>query len=891
MHFPAVIIALTLSLVPILNAEARNAKQELADGVRAAESYNWAEAGIHFHSAQLRLPSSATKEQLLAKVGFMRSTMEQRNLAELTRQYQTLAQNSAVRNDPYLRMWLYIAKGDCDNDLQFPEAARRDWQTVQQIAVDIKDPKWTYRSKGELAIPAYYLGDLASSRQLVTEALQAATAAKDSASVVRLLTHIGTVFMLRGDFAKGMDHLGKADQLAARTPESGYPVNVKEGELLGLIGTGKLDEAMVLANEIITRMHSLDQRINEAQTRVMLAGIYQKQKNITAALRELKDAIQISEKGNYYHSLSEAQFALANLYLQIGDLRRSSDWVASSVDSSRRSGIVSDLPAHMLQLARLRVKEARYTEAASIFKKAEDEVDAQLALTPMSTKPLLLRSTSNIYTDHFELSAEHFHDIKNEYAIIERVRGRMLTDLLKSGSFSDETGAGSAEQEVSALRLKLASATTASDVARARDAVFFARHKRWLNKETGSAPAFRQNTGAVLPIAVVQRKLKHSEALVEYVVAAQSVYAIVITNRSAHLAKVGATATVNEAADRFVTAVRGKQSAWKEGAALYGFLFNSIPEVASHSDLVLIPDGQLYSVPFAALVVDGKRLVETHSIIRAPSVSSYVLLGRRTDGAVHHGLLAVGGVRYNSDLSRVSGIRGYGENLSNLPGSQEEADAASDVLGPLLGRSLLLEDTSATETAVKDALRQEREVVHLAVHGMSHTKDDPELAALVFLQDKVSGEDGILEVPEILRMHLRSDLVVLSACETAVGELQGEEGVSNLSRSFLLAGAKSVTSTLWSVDDAFSATLMKHFYQSLVAGVSKANALEDAQRYVLTQFTGTAVPWYWAGYVIEGDASGPLPTFEANNLHSAQEKRVHTPSSSASANGGYVSAR
>ena len=745
--------------------------------------------------------------------------------------------------------------------------------------------------KGELAIPAYYLGDLASSRQLVTEALQAATAAKDTPSVVRLLTHIGTVYMLRGDFAKGLDHLSKADQLAAAITGSAYPVNVKEGELLGLIGTGKLDEAMRLANEIIARMHAQDRRINEAQTRVTLAAIYQRQKNMTAAIRELTIAITIAEKGNYYHSLSEAQMALANIYLQIGDVRKSSNWVASSLTSSSRSGIVSDLPVHMLLLARLRVKEARYREAASIFKKAEDEVDAQLALTPMSTKPLLLRSTSSIYTDHFELSAEHFHNINNEYAIIERVRGRMLTDLLKTGSFSADSGDGSAEQEVSALRLKLASATTASEVARVREAVFFARHKRWLDKETGSVPALRQNTGAVIPIATVQSKLKPSELLVEYVVTAQSVYAVVITNRSARVLKIEATANVNKAVNLFVTAVRAKQSAFNEGGALYDLLFKAVPEVVSHSDLVVVPDGQLHGVPFAALVANGQRLVETHSIIRAPSVSSYVLLGRRTNGSAHHGLLAVGGVRYNSDLSRISGLRGYGEQLSNLPGSQEEADTASDMLGPLLGRSLLLEDKSATETAVKDALKQEREVVHLAVHGMSHTKDDPELAALVFLRDKESGDDGFLEVPEIVRMHLRSDLVVLSACETAVGELQGEEGVANLSRSFLLAGAQSVTSTLWAVDDAFSATLMKRFYQSLAQGESKANALESAQRYILTQFNGTAVPWYWAGYVIEGDASGPLPTFESKNQQLTQEKRIHSPGSSAVTDRGYVSAR
>lgn len=123
----------------------------------------------------------------------------------------------------------------------------------------------------------------------------------------------------------------------------------------------------------------------------------------------------------------------------------------------------------------------------------------------------------------------------------------------------------------------------------------------------------------------------------------------------------------------------------------------------------------------------------------------------------------------------------------------------------------------------------------------------------------------MLETPEIVRLHLRSDLVVLSACDTAVGELQGEEGVSNLSRSFLLAGAGSVASTLWSVDDVFSATLMKYFYASLAKGQTKADALEEAQRHVLAQFGSTAVPWYWAGYVMEGEATSPLPNFKTGS--------------------------
>ena len=133
------------------------------------------------------------------------------------------------------------------------------------------------------------------------------------------------------------------------------------------------------------------------------------------------------------------------------------------------------------------------------------------------------------------------------------------------------------------------------------------------------------------------------------------------------------------------------------------------------------PDGELYTVPFAALVVNGKRLVETHSLLRAPSASTWVLLRQRDKNVARSGLLAVGGVLYNSDLSQIAKSRGYGVQLSNLPGSQEEADAASQTLGPLLKQSVEIQAQAATETAVKSALKQQREVVHLAVHGLARS--------------------------------------------------------------------------------------------------------------------------------------------------------------------------
>ena len=112
----------------------------------------------------------------------------------------------------------------------------------------------------------------------------------------------------------------------------------------------------------------------------------------------------------------------------------------------------------------------------------------------------------------------------------------------------------------------------------------------------------------------------------------------------------------------------------------------------------------------------------------------------------------------------------------------------------------------------------------------------------MFLPDTSSTEDGLLEVSEIVQLRLSSDLAVLSACDTAVGQVQGQEGVANLSRAFLLGGSRSVVSTLWAIDDAFGATLMRSFYSSLAKGMSKSAALVMAQRYIVQRFPSTAFP-------------------------------------------------
>jgi CHAT domain-containing protein len=200
--------------------------------------------------------------------------------------------------------------------------------------------------------------------------------------------------------------------------------------------------------------------------------------------------------------------------------------------------------------------------------------------------------------------------------------------------------------------------------------------------------------------------------------------------------------------------------------------------------------------------------------------------------------------------------RGYDPSrFVDLPASIDEVRIAQAAFPKGVTRLLL--GTAGTESAFKSAPLAEYRVIHLAVHGIADSAF-PDRASLLLLSDPKVGEDGFLQASEIVHLRLNADLVVLSACDTAVGPLEGQEGIANLSRAFLLAGARTVVSTLWQVDDDSSLFLMKHFYQHLSSTQSAASALTAAKRDMLRMFGQKASPYEWAGFIVEGAADGSL---------------------------------
>ena len=221
-------------------------------------------------------------------------------------------------------------------------------------------------------------------------------------------------------------------------------------------------------------------------------------------------------------------------------------------------------------------------------------------------------------------------------------------------------------------------------------------------------------------------------------------------------------------------------------------------------------------------------------------------------------------------MPRLSGRR---QSLPSLPGAENEARAISKLYPPFQVTTLV--GTRAEERLVRE-LAPGQTMIHLATHGI--IRDDEPLESFLVLASRnnvkpgttvgrqAAISDGLLTVREVFQLDLNADLVVLSACNTGLGKINGD-GVIGLSRAFVYAGTPSVIVSLWRVADIVGSFQMEQFYKELQRnGGNKAAALRRAQLTTLTMLRQNRLrtpsgkplgkyPLFWAPFVLVGEAS------------------------------------
>jgi CHAT domain-containing protein len=858
-----VVCVLGAVLLPLRAQERQPSAPELLHrALYLADLYNWADAGPEFIKAEkLFIAAGDQRNALYAKLGRIRSTADQGKLPTISAQLtEELDTNPLLLNDKQLRMFCFIVKGDLDTELN-SGAMRHDWEQVHELAGELENKTWQYRALAQLGLAAFYEGDLATARQNVGGALAAAVAAGDAGAQIQYFTELGTGLVLTKMYDQSLPYFDKALQIARATPDAGYPFTTYEQRLDTLIGLKQFDAAQVLAAEILKHAQELHRSAHQAQVLIQTSHLALAQGENTKALSALEQSLPLSQEAGLIRQMAEAQSLLSDIYREKGDLPKAEHFASLAAASTQASGDIWSVPERLQALAEIEISQGAYAEADRAYDRAAAFVDSTIgSLSGVLDKTALIKTSSELYSQHFCLIAQHFNNPAKAFSIIEQVRGRITTDLLMAGSVTPEE-ARKEERTISQLQLKLMAARSTTELHRIRDQIFMAEQSRWV---TPDVSILKARAHVMVGPARVESNLSSSSVILEYVVADPQSYCLVISHSGSHIVPLAGGEHIDALVATYLKAVKTKQPAREQGRQLYDVLLRPIPEVAQKETFVIVRDGRLNLVPFEGFVDEsGRYVVETRTVIYEPSATSFYLLAqeRRHPHTFSHALFAVGGVPYNpSELKQASLTRGYDPNaLSDLPGSKDEVLAAEAAIHDPTDTLLL--GSKATESAFKHADLGQYRIIHLAVHAFA-SNADPNRSALVLLSDTAAGEDGFLQASEIVQLHLNAELVILSACDTAIGPVEGEEGIAALSRAFLLAGAKAVVSTLWSIDDTYSLELMTRFYRHLSAHQAPADALTAAKRDTLKEFGPAAAPYYWAGFIFEGAANRAISSHD-----------------------------
>ena len=826
--------------------------------------YNWPEAKPVYWRAEQLYRSEGNREQALyAHVGWLRATMETRDLSSLSAELRRILFLPFVRGNKARQMRIWIAKGDVDAEMD-SALAQSDWEQVAALAKEIGDTNWANRADGEIGFHRYVQGDHTAAKTRVGHALFAAHQNHDAAAEIRFLAGIGTGFELGGAHDEALIYLNRATALAKQHPETGYPYMAVAGTIMSLIGRGSLDSAAPLITQQLAQARRDHRMVKWTQARLFLADVSIDTGNRKEAIRVLNETIEIASK-NGTRLLADVYSKLTNLYRQQGDLRNAERASAKAVLMAARGKDMYLAPDLLCTQATLQIDLHRENNALDLLQRANDIVEGMLAHTKsMGLRQNLLTTMGKVYAAQFELFARR-NDVDQAYKVIEKVRGRIVTELIVSRPQIADLDVldPQVEAQLTAIKLDLVKASSPKDRRRLLDQAFFLETKQWSHNMSGYESTAPRSFD--VRIDQLRRVLRTDEALIEYVLDDPHSYCLLIDKRRASIYSLKGKKEIEAAADELLSKLRQKQISQTEGRKLADLL--APPDLESYRYLTIVPDGRLHLVPFDALIRPDRSYWGKNQIISyTPSAATeFVLRSRqRQPRSDDRTFLGVGSVNYGvtrqTDALSPPAPRSGGDSsvdddeeafdpahMRRLPDSLEEVRSAAAQVDP---DATLKTGDNATKTAFYDVKPESFKIIHFAVHAVTDVKR-PDRAALI-LQSDPPRSDGRLEARDILRIRLRSELVVLSACETAVGRLQGEEGIANLTRAWLAAGADSVVSTLWPVDDSFTLYLMKRFYEHLAAGDDKASALHSAKLDLLKQFGEDTPPVFWAGFTLTG---------------------------------------
>jgi CHAT domain-containing protein len=738
--------------------------------------------------------------------------------------------------------------------------AHQTWAEVESLAVRQHHLLLASRAVGEQGFAAFLLGDIATAKKDVLRAWMVAKIA-DPAAHIRYASMYGAGLLELHKYKEALGPLDEAIRVAAKTRGAAYPSIAIDAKIEALSGLGRNQEALALAAkemQKISAYHLAGHLYQLYQTR---AGVYERMGQWSQAVSDLEQAVQYAKQLSYWRGLTQVDGTLAEAYIHQGALQPALSAIDEAIEANKN--IPDELyfaPRNLGIKAEILSRMGDVKASNALYEKSADLFDALLSKvpTPMVERDLL-SDLSIVYAGYFASLSDQGR-MAEAFRAIERARGRVEAQALSRHEIVAPHQTTAAELELTSLNLNLLNTDDPNARGRILDSIYTAELQLGTDSQDIDRPP------NPVPLTSLQHDLRDSELFIEYVLGEPHSYALAVTVNTVHRYTLPPKSELEREAAQYRSEITQKKTDMPLGQQLYNGLLGGIPEVGKKHDLIIVPDGKLHLLPFSALANSGQYVLTTHLMTVAPSGTVLDILRHRANRTIQDDLPYVGVAAWISKSPpttllatirrAVSGPER--QELVALPESRNEVETiATDLPKP----STILLGEHATETAFKRLPLDQYNVIHLALHGYADP-EFPDRSALVFAPETPPIDDGLLQLREIRKLPLDASLVTLSACNTGVGPV-GEEGVANLVNAFIEAGAQSVVSTLWELEDHSTAQLMIDFYQHLGRGEGKAEALRQAQLDL--QKSGDS-PYFWAGFELDGEPSAPLFTSSTSNL-------------------------
>jgi CHAT domain-containing protein/tetratricopeptide (TPR) repeat protein len=750
---------------------------------------------------------------------------------------------------------VYSAISNYDEALAYYEQSL----AIDRELGDIEGDVYTLGSIGTIYLSQ---GDLEQALTYFQRSLAIENPSGILAQKADMLGSIGTVYMALGDHEQALAHFEEALALFRVWSD-------RSGEVatLGNIGLlhqnmGELDQALADLDQVLDLVREMGNRQGEAATLSNLGTLYLDLSDDEQALSYLEQALEISRDIGDRSGEAGALNNIGNVYRMRLEYERALEAYEQALSIMEEIGDRAGMAITLRNIGEIHELLGDKPEALEFYLQSiavREEIRAGMQVEAFQAA--LAAQDVDVYRCAVRLMAELGRP-EEAFALSERDRARVFLDAMGNSRPDLHYGAdaellhqeeilrgelGALESDLLAEKAKAPSLQNQQVLSSVAEnlAVKQQEYQDLVNQIQLSNPELASLVSIpATTVAGSQALLDGQTTLVTYYLTDENALAFVLAQDSFHLVELPASAAeIDQAVESFRSlglANLGNPNPRSLGD-LYTWLVAPLEPYLLAPKVGIVPHQALHYVPFAALSDGGQSFGERFTLFVLPSAGTLPFIQAKVG-------------REQSAPLILGDPEGDNPDLPRLAYAAQEAALVADLFGsePFLG-------AEASEGVVR-AQAGRAGVIHLAAHGTFNSVAP--LFSRLWLAASEE-EDGHLNVHEVYGLDLdRTDLVVLSACQTQVGELSAGDEIVGLTRAFLY-GAPTVVASLWSVDDEATGVLMVHFYQHLLAGKGKAEALQAAQAEVRADpaHPEWVHPYYWAAFVLSGDpgmVSSPL---------------------------------